>query len=170
MWSSRGLLLPLLNNLISLKRFTVMKIPRDLFLVKTDLLSVSVSPCTLPTSLMLSVVTHFMAQGTVFIVKLHWFVELESNDFSNGISGFTGVNQRPMRLSNQRRNNRLPFIKENGLCIFTRIQIKGTQQGQFTRWYGIGHEQVLMLLVDSSLVSYAPVLSVVMQRSSPWRY
>ena len=47
---------------------------------------------------MLSDGTQAIAQGTVFIVKLHLFVELESADCSSGISGFTGVNQCPMRL------------------------------------------------------------------------
>lgn len=55
-------------------------------------------PCTLLTSLILSEGTQAIAQGTVFIVKLHWFLELEFADCSNGISGFTGVSQRPMRL------------------------------------------------------------------------
>ena len=47
---------------------------------------------------MLSVGTHAIAQGTVFIVKLQGLVEPESADCSRGISGFTGVNQRPIRL------------------------------------------------------------------------
>lgn len=47
---------------------------------------------------MLSDGTQAIAQGTVFIVKLHLLVELKSADCNSGISGFTGVNQRPMRL------------------------------------------------------------------------
>ena len=52
---------------------------------------------------MLSDGTQTIAQGTVFIVKLHWFLELEPADCNSGISGFTGVSQRPMRLSNTQK-------------------------------------------------------------------
>ena len=39
-----------------------------------------------------------MAQGTVFTVKLHRFLELVFADCSNGVSDFTGVSHLPIRL------------------------------------------------------------------------
>ena len=61
---------------------------------------------------MLSEGTQAIAQGTVFIIKLHRFLELEFVDFSNGISGFTGVNQRPMRLLKEGKDGDF-YMKQN---------------------------------------------------------
>ena len=42
--------------------------------------------------------TQAIAQGTVFTVKLHVLVKFAPADCNSGISGFTGVSQRPIRL------------------------------------------------------------------------
>lgn len=68
---------------------------------------------------MLSDGTQAIAQGTVFIVKLHLFVDLGSADCSSGISGRIGVSQWPMRLWEKKKRHFQFGIKMYKLFLFS---------------------------------------------------